>query len=180
MGKSHSKSGKAPSFVINDRAPLSPRQKRGKSDRKKLQKNGFLKKTSKLDSLKTPQAPLIDHSEMLNEDDFEVEIKRHMQDQLAFNSDIFVLNQMMMSVQFFANYERFVDKPNPDCLQCPSIFRKSSITLLEISSSTCTFAILFTLTTSFIVFLCYRVSNTLFSVSLSKSECRVHGSENGH
>lgn len=46
-------------------------------------------------------------SDMFSEKDFEVEIKRHMQDQLAFNSDIFVLNQMMMSVQFFANYERF-------------------------------------------------------------------------
>lgn len=107
MGKSQSKSVKSPSFLIKNKAPLSPRMKQAKNERKKQQKNGFAKKKSKMDSFETPHPLLIDHGEMLNEDDFEVEIKRHMQDQLAFNSDIFVLNQMMMSVQFFANYERY-------------------------------------------------------------------------
>lgn len=43
--------------------------------------------------------------ELLN-DESDIEAKKQMQNQLAFNSDIFVLNQMMMSVQFFGNFER--------------------------------------------------------------------------
>lgn len=39
-----------------------------------------------------------------NDDD--VVARRRMQDQLAFDSDIFALNQMMLSVQFFGNFER--------------------------------------------------------------------------
>lgn len=114
MGKSHSKSDNSPTFTIKDRPPLSPQQKREKlkkdSERKKQKKSSFMKKNSKLENLKTPRPPLIpNRNEILNEVDLEVEIKRHMQDQLAFNSDIFVLNQMMMSVQFFANYERFAN-----------------------------------------------------------------------
>ena len=104
MGKAHSKAEKSPSFVIKEKITLSPRQKRGKlkkeNERKKQGKNtkmGGLTLRSQLD---------LNPREIMNENDFEVEIKRHMQDQLAFNSDIFVLNQMMLSVQFFANYER--------------------------------------------------------------------------
>lgn len=113
MGRSHSKAGKPPTFIINEKAPLSPRQKREKlkkdCERKKQKKTNLMKKNSKLEGLKMPRPPLIpERSKISNEADFEVEIKRHMQDQLAFNSDIFVLNQMMMSVQFFANFERFV------------------------------------------------------------------------
>ena len=107
MGKSHSKTGKSPTSTasMNEKAPLSPRQKRDKL--KKQKKSIYSKKKSKLADLRVPNAHLPpDISEIRNEKDLEVEIKRHMQDQLAFNSDIFVLNQMMMSVQFFANYER--------------------------------------------------------------------------
>lgn len=117
MGRSHSKADKPPTItVIHEKAPLSPRQKRDKlkkdSERKKQKRFGFTKKKSKLDDLKMPRAPpLPDRCEVFSESDLEVEIKRRMQDQLAFNSDIFVLNQMMMSVQFFANYERFVSSP---------------------------------------------------------------------
>lgn len=112
MGRSHSKAGKPPTFNIDEKAPLSPRLKREKlkkdSDRKKQKKSSSMKKSSKLESFKMPRPPSIpDRSEIFSEADLEVEIKKHMQDQLAFNSDIFVLNQMMMSVQFFANYERF-------------------------------------------------------------------------
>jgi hypothetical protein len=139
MGKSHSKAGKSPTFVISEKAPLSPKQKREKlkkeNDRKKQKKSSSMKKNSKLESLKTPRTSFIsDRGEIHNETDLEVEIKRHMQDQLAFNSDIFVLNQMMMSVQFFANYERFAStsfnlsslekllRDNLMALFCPSTF----------------------------------------------------------
>lgn len=114
MGRSHSKSEKTPTFnIINEKAPLSPRQKREKpkkeSERKRHKKSSFMKKTSKSEKLKIFEPPpVLDINAIFNEDDFEVEVKRHMQDQLAFNSDIFVLNQMMMSLEFFANYERFV------------------------------------------------------------------------
>lgn len=109
MGRSHSKVHKSPTLTVTDRAPLSPRQKlRRDSDKRKQKKFSFGKKKSKLDNLKMPRLPPApDGSEILNEAEAEIEIKRHMQDQLAFNSEIFVLNQMMMSVQFFANYERF-------------------------------------------------------------------------
>ena len=106
MGRSHSKAEKSQS-IINEKAPLSPRQKRQKlkkeNDRKKTKKFSTSTKKSKLESLKMPRPP--DYLEF-DEMDMEGDVKRRMQDQLAFNSDIFVLNQMMMSVQFFANYER--------------------------------------------------------------------------
>lgn len=110
MGRSHSKAEKTPP-TVNEKALLSPPSKRHKlkkeHDRKKSKKFAFGKKASKLDGLKAPRPPMdLDQDDPFNENDLESEIKRKMQDQLAFNSDIFVLNQMMMSVQFFANYER--------------------------------------------------------------------------
>lgn len=107
MGRSHSKASKSPTTIINEKAPLSPRLKLKKGHEKKKQKKfGFIKKKNQLGNLKMPLAPSeINLSESGN--DVEIEIKKRMQNQLAFNSDIFVLNQMMMSVQFFANYERF-------------------------------------------------------------------------
>lgn len=110
MGRSHSKSEKSKTAPTAT-APLSPRQKRDKFkkeiEKKKFKKFGFVKKKSKLDDLKVPRPPILpDPNGMFSDGDLEIEIKRRMQDQLAFNSDIFVLNQMMMSVQFFANYER--------------------------------------------------------------------------
>lgn len=110
MGGSHSKGNKSSTAIINGNATLSPRLKPKKeADKKKPKKFSLMKKKSKLESLKPPRQQMdLNPSEML---DWEVQIKRHMQDQLAFNSDIFVLNQMMMSVQFFANYERFAHCP---------------------------------------------------------------------
>lgn len=110
MGRSHSKAEKSPP-TINEKALLSPRLKRHKlkkeNDRRKPKKFAFGKKQSKLDGLKASRPPMyLDPDDPSYEADLESEIKRKMQDQLAFNSDIFVLNQMMMSVQFFANYER--------------------------------------------------------------------------
>lgn len=81
-----------------------------KLNQKKIGKNKLMKfrfkrkKKTTLKDLKVPELPH-DFSSM-NEIDDDIEAKRQMQDQLAFNSDIFVLNQMMMSVQFFGNFER--------------------------------------------------------------------------
>jgi hypothetical protein len=43
----------------------------------------------------------------LLQNESDIEAKKRMQDQLAFNSDIFVLNQMMMCIQLFGNFERY-------------------------------------------------------------------------
>lgn len=99
MGRSQSKVAKSSKNESNQsKAPLSPRLKI------KQRKFSFFRKSkkSKLEKLKVPR-----HSLKLYEmDETENEVKKHMQEQLAFNSDVWVLNQMMMSVQFFANYER--------------------------------------------------------------------------
>lgn len=93
MGRSHSKIAKSQ----DQNLPLSPRQ------RLKHKKFKFLRKRkNKLENLKNPRSSMLSEVEK----DSELEMKIHMQEQLAFNSDIWVLNQMMMSVQFFANYER--------------------------------------------------------------------------
>ena len=109
MGRSHSKENKSPTNAVNEKVQISPRLKLKKDhDKRKQKKFGFSKKKSKLEGLKMPRTLTdIALSESVGGHDSEIEIKRRMQNQLAFNSDIFVLNQMMMSVQFFANYERF-------------------------------------------------------------------------
>lgn len=113
MGRSHSKATKQPTL---ENAPLSPREKRDKIKndvKKKRNLNKQQKKTMgwknrcKLDEFQTSDLPAFSNrSENINDSNYEIDAKRQMQNQLAFNSDIFVLNQMILSVQFFANYER--------------------------------------------------------------------------
>jgi hypothetical protein len=113
MGRPHSKAEKSSTVSCDEKTPTSPRQKRDKlkkdHEKRNKKKFGFSKKKSKLEGLKVSQLPMVPPlpRSSLTETELEIEIKRRMQDQLAFNSDIFVLNQMMMSVQFFANYERY-------------------------------------------------------------------------
>uniref|UniRef100_A0AAG5DIW0 Mab-21-like HhH/H2TH-like domain-containing protein n=1 Tax=Anopheles atroparvus TaxID=41427 RepID=A0AAG5DIW0_ANOAO len=66
------------------------------------------KRKSKLDELRdTVPPPIVRKSKAkLDENDYDSEAKRRMQDQLAFNSDIFVLNQLLLGVQFYGNFER--------------------------------------------------------------------------
>lgn len=113
MGRSHSKASKSPVIIINERAPLSPKQKFRKDHEKKKRHekqkksfSGFRRWHSKLSDLKEPEPLILPNRNKISDNDPDVEAKCVMQDQLAFNSDIFVLNQMMMSVQFFADFER--------------------------------------------------------------------------
>jgi hypothetical protein len=72
---------------------------------KKFMKFRFKKK--KKSKAKDPKVQ--QHEYQLNaitENENDIDAIKMMQDQLAFNSDTFVLNQMMMSVQFFGNFER--------------------------------------------------------------------------
>lgn len=76
-----------------------------RKDQKKKKKS---KRKSKLGDLKdTEPPPIVRQSKAkLEESDYDSEAIRRMKDQLAFNSDIFVLNQLLLGVQFYGNYER--------------------------------------------------------------------------
>lgn len=41
------------------------------------------------------------------ESDYDMEAKNRMQDQLAYDSQTFVLNQLMLAVQFYGNFEKY-------------------------------------------------------------------------
>lgn len=110
MGRSHSKNSKANS--ADDKESRYGSGSKSDSEiqvsKKQLKKNK--KKNSKLSKLKIPESPtLYDRAKSPNLD-YDIEAKRRMQDQLALNSEMFVLNQMMLSVQFFSNYERYLIK----------------------------------------------------------------------
>lgn len=69
----------------------------------KIKKKGKVKKSPSFNN-KTANFSPVNAFSFDNTDD--IDARRKMQDQLAFDSDIFVLNQMMMCVQFFGNFER--------------------------------------------------------------------------
>lgn len=46
------------------------------------------------------------HTHHMRESDYDAEAKSRMQDQLACDTQTFVLNQLMLSIQFHGNYER--------------------------------------------------------------------------
>uniref|UniRef100_A0A182RM72 Mab-21 domain-containing protein n=1 Tax=Anopheles funestus TaxID=62324 RepID=A0A182RM72_ANOFN len=83
-------------------------KKKKKSARKSGGAGGKKQRKSKLDELRdTEPPPIVRKSKAkLEESDYDSEAKRRMQHQLAFNSDIFVLNQLVLGVQFYGNFER--------------------------------------------------------------------------
>uniref|UniRef100_A0A182QTZ1 Mab-21-like HhH/H2TH-like domain-containing protein n=1 Tax=Anopheles farauti TaxID=69004 RepID=A0A182QTZ1_9DIPT len=85
-------------------------QKKAKQKKKSSGAAGGARKQrkSKLDELRdTEPPPIVRKSKAkLEESDYDSEAKRRMQHQLAFNSDIFVLNQLVLGVQFYGNFER--------------------------------------------------------------------------
>lgn len=85
---------------------LEKQQKRAEKEAKR--KSDKKKRKSKLDDLKdTEPPPIVRKSKaQLEESDYDSEAIRRMKEQLAFNSDIFVLNQLLLGVQFYGNYER--------------------------------------------------------------------------
>lgn len=82
--------------------------KKAKKDAKLSKK----KKGKKLDDVKQPQAPHVPRIENINfeETTYDLEAKQRMINQLGQDTSTFLLNQIMMSVQFYGNYERLVDK----------------------------------------------------------------------
>ncbi|XP_052901203.1 uncharacterized protein LOC128307416 [Anopheles moucheti] len=99
-----------------ERRVLKARQRAEKEAKKQQQKKkksarksgGKKQRKSKLDELRdTEPPPIVRKSKAkLEESDYDTEAKRRMQHQLAFNSDIFVLNQLVLGVQFYGNFER--------------------------------------------------------------------------
>ncbi|XP_040173607.1 uncharacterized protein LOC120906177 isoform X1 [Anopheles arabiensis] len=87
-------------------------QKKKKKKKQQLERKASASKSkqrrSKLDELRdTEPPPIVRKSKAkLEESDYDSEAKRRMQHQLAFNSDIFVLNQLVLGVQFYGNFER--------------------------------------------------------------------------
>lgn len=83
---------------------------KNKVKKQKLKKFRFKKRNRKSNLLNIS----VDSHQIsdLLQNESDIEAKKKMQDQLAFNSDIFVLNQMMMCIQLFGNFERYGIKIN--------------------------------------------------------------------
>lgn len=86
--------------------------KKAKKEAKLLGKKNKGKKGKKLDDVKQPQPPHVPRIENINfeETTYDLEAKQRMINQLGQDTSTFLLNQIMMSVQFYGNYERLVDK----------------------------------------------------------------------
>lgn len=72
---------------------------------KKTQKQPTERLTDQRDP-KGPHVPPPGRRPSDAEADYELEAHRRMQDQLAWDAHTFVLNQLILSVQFFENYEK--------------------------------------------------------------------------
>lgn len=83
-------------------------EKKLKKEKKLALKNNKGKKNKKLDNVKQPQAPHVPRIENINfeETTYDLEAKERMINQLGQDTSTFLLNQIMMSVQFYGNYER--------------------------------------------------------------------------
>jgi hypothetical protein len=111
MGRSHSKvksSEESNETAINFRDKIKSLKRQYVKKTNTLEKFRIKSKSKKKLEKPTPASSTTTRRKpVLTELDYDAEAKRRMQEQLAFNSDIFVLNQMMLSVQFFRNFERY-------------------------------------------------------------------------
>ncbi|XP_055523347.1 uncharacterized protein LOC129717464 [Wyeomyia smithii] len=94
--------------VEAERKRSEKERKRAEKEAKRVQKRNRKKRKSQLEELQDSEPPPIVRKSKakLEESDYDSEAIRRMQDQLAFNSDVFVLNQLLLGVQFYGNYER--------------------------------------------------------------------------
>ncbi|XP_052865563.1 uncharacterized protein LOC128271917 [Anopheles cruzii] len=102
MGRSHSKEQQQQQQQSGRQTKADPKKKR-----KRPKADGSRHRKSRLSELREPDPPPVVHPKGgAAKNDYDLEAKRRMQHQLAFNSDIFVLNQLMLGVQFYGNFER--------------------------------------------------------------------------
>lgn len=106
MGKSQSKTRFPNSATIDESVDKKTMDRKEKLEEKKKKRNE--KRQKDMQNLKNPTAPhvpkKIDQSAINL--DYDAVAKQRMQDQLANDSQSFILNQLMLAVQFFEYYEK--------------------------------------------------------------------------
>lgn len=95
-------------FKIIQRIKYEKQRKKELEIKLKLQKKEERKNKKKnKKKLKDTKPPIPPHvTRKIEETDYDVEAKKRMQDQLAQDSQLFLLNQLMLSIQFYGNYEK--------------------------------------------------------------------------
>lgn len=91
-----------------EKQKLKEAKKLKKDEKEKKKKPG---KKIKLVDVKQPQPPHVPRIENINfeETTYDLAAKQRMINQLGQDTSTFLLNQIMMSVQFYGNYERLVE-----------------------------------------------------------------------
>lgn len=106
MGKSQSKTKFPNSSTTDDGVDKKTMERSEKLEEKK--KKRIEKRLKNMQNLKDPTAPHVPKKVDQNAInlDYDAVAKQRMQDQLANDSQSFILNQLMLAVQFFEYYEK--------------------------------------------------------------------------
>ncbi|KAJ6638876.1 Protein mab-21-like 2 [Pseudolycoriella hygida] len=106
MGKTQSKTKFANSFTTEESVDDKTVKKNEKLAAKKTKRNQ--KRSKNMQNLKDPAAPHVPKKadQSAFNLDYDAVAKQRMQDQLANDSQSFILNQLMLAVQFFEYYEK--------------------------------------------------------------------------
>lgn len=126
----NSKSRNASSSTVDVRSHQTRRRQQVDTESQRIDKDTARRQRSaeQMAALRSPLAPFVPKrggttaegaaavetattAALLPLADYDAEAKRRMQDQLAYDSQTFVLNQLLLSVQFFDNYERYAVVP---------------------------------------------------------------------
>lgn len=106
MGKTQSKTRLPNGSTIGESADKKSSERNEKLEEKKRERNK--KRLKNMQNLKDPTAPHVPKKIDQNAInlDYDAVAKQRMQDQLANDSQSFILNQLMLAVQFFEYYEK--------------------------------------------------------------------------
>lgn len=106
MGKTQSKTRLPNSSTIDDSVDKKTMERNEKMEEKKKERNK--KRLKDMQNLKDPSAPHVPKKIDQNAInlDYDAVAKQRMQDQLANDSQSFILNQLMLAVQFFEYHEK--------------------------------------------------------------------------
>lgn len=109
MGASKSRVASSPSDADLRQKSIQVRQQIASNYRHRQPHQKSTPAAAQMAMLQAPTAPFVPkRTTGESPDDYDAEAKRRMQDQLAWDSQTFVLNQLLLGVQFFDNYERLV------------------------------------------------------------------------
>lgn len=106
MGKTQSKTRFPTNSTADESQHKKTMEKSEKLEEKKKKRNE--KRLKDMQNLKDPTAPHVPKKVDQNTInlDYDAVAKKRMQDQLANDSQSFILNQLMLAVQFFEYYEK--------------------------------------------------------------------------